>query len=56
LPFVQFISCLAKTNQTPVDFTEGKSALVSGFNAEYGGGGFALIFLTEYASIRFMRL
>jgi NADH-ubiquinone oxidoreductase chain 1 len=30
--------------------------LVSGFNVEYGAGGFALIFLAEYASILFMRL
>jgi NADH:ubiquinone oxidoreductase subunit H len=29
---------------------------VSGFNIEYGGGGFALIFLAEYASILLVRL
>jgi NADH:ubiquinone oxidoreductase subunit H len=29
---------------------------VSGFNVEYGGGGFSLIFMVEYARILFMRL
>nr|AQP29502.1 NADH dehydrogenase subunit 1 [Procornitermes araujoi] len=56
LSFVWFISCLAETNRTPFDFAEGETELVSGFNVEYGGGGFALIFLAEYASILFMSL
>jgi NADH-ubiquinone oxidoreductase chain 1 len=56
LSFVWFISCLAQCNRTPFDFAEGESELVSGFNIEYGGGGFSLIFLAEYASILFMRL
>nr|YP_009351026.1 NADH dehydrogenase subunit 1 [Aciculitermes aciculatus]AQP28375.1 NADH dehydrogenase subunit 1 [Aciculitermes aciculatus] len=56
LSFVWFISCLAETNRTPFDFAEGESELVSGFNVEYGSGGFALIFLAEYASILFMSL
>jgi NADH-ubiquinone oxidoreductase chain 1 len=29
---------------------------VSGFNVEYGAGGFALIFLAEYARILFIRI
>nr|QHD47981.1 NADH dehydrogenase subunit 1 [Claassenia magna]WHU31449.1 NADH dehydrogenase subunit 1 [Claassenia magna] len=49
-----FASCLAETNRTPFDFAEGESELVSGFNVEYSSGGFALIFLAEYASILFM--
>nr|URX53680.1 NADH dehydrogenase subunit 1 [Postelectrotermes sp. 1 AB-2022a]URX53745.1 NADH dehydrogenase subunit 1 [Postelectrotermes sp. 1 AB-2022a] len=56
LSLVWFISCLAETNRTPFDFAEGESELVSGFNVEYGAGGFALIFLAEYASILFMSL
>nr|YP_009863739.1 NADH dehydrogenase subunit 1 [Neilupotamon xinganense]QKE31070.1 NADH dehydrogenase subunit 1 [Neilupotamon xinganense] len=54
LAFIWFSSCLAETNRTPFDFSEGESELVSGFNTEYGGGGFALIFMAEYASILFM--
>nr|URX53214.1 NADH dehydrogenase subunit 1 [Cryptotermes rotundiceps] len=56
LSLIWFISCLAETNRTPFDFAEGESELVSGFNVEYGAGGFALIFLAEYASILFMSL
>nr|WMY24077.1 NADH dehydrogenase subunit 1 [Psammotermes voeltzkowi]WMY24116.1 NADH dehydrogenase subunit 1 [Psammotermes voeltzkowi] len=56
LSFVWFVSCLAETNRTPFDFAEGESELVSGFNVEYGAGGFALIFMAEYASILFMSL
>lgn len=52
---VWFVSCLAETNRTPFDFAEGESELVSGFNVEYRGGGFALIFLAEYRRILFMR-
>merc|ERR1719350_580311 len=49
------VSCLAETNRTPFDFSEGESELVSGFNVEYGSGGFALIFISEYARIYFLR-
>jgi NADH-ubiquinone oxidoreductase chain 1 len=53
---IWLISSLAETNRTPFDFAEGESELVSGFNVEYGAGGFALIFLAEYARILFMRM
>nr|YP_009564002.1 NADH dehydrogenase subunit 1 [Gebiacantha plantae]QAX91352.1 NADH dehydrogenase subunit 1 [Gebiacantha plantae] len=54
LAMIWFASCLAETNRTPFDFAEGESELVSGFNTEYSSGGFALIFMAEYASILFM--
>lgn len=50
------VSCLAETNRTPFDFSEGESELVSGFNVEYGSGGFAVIFIAEYARIYFLRI
>nr|YP_003331015.1 NADH dehydrogenase subunit 1 [Adelium sp. NCS-2009]ACM45075.1 NADH dehydrogenase subunit 1 [Adelium sp. NCS-2009] len=50
------ISSLAETNRTPFDFAEGESELVSGFNVEYSSGGFAMIFMAEYASILFMSM
>lgn len=56
LAIVWFRSCLAETNRTPFDFAEGESELVSGFNTEYGAGGFALIFMAEYARILFIRV
>jgi len=52
---VWVVTCLAETNRTPFDFAEGESELVSGFNTEYGAGGFALIFMAEYAIIMFLR-
>nr|YP_009136668.1 NADH dehydrogenase subunit 1 [Melibe leonina]AKE07273.1 NADH dehydrogenase subunit 1 [Melibe leonina] len=53
---VWFTSTVAETNRAPFDFAEGESELVSGFNVEFSGGLFAMIFLAEYASILFMSL
>lgn len=51
IALVWFVSCVAETNRAPFDFAEGESELVSGFNVEYRGGGFALIFMAEYGNI-----
>lgn len=48
-----FIRVLAELNRRPMDFVEGESELVSGFNIEYFRGGFALIFIGEYGMIIF---
>lgn len=49
------VSIIAETHRAPFDFAEGESELVSGFNVEYGGVGFALLFIAEYSNILFMR-
>lgn len=54
--FCWVLSCLAECNRSPFDFSEGESELVSGFNTEYGGGMFSLIFIGEYRSILFFRV
>jgi NADH-ubiquinone oxidoreductase chain 1 len=48
------ITFLAETNRTPFDFSEGESELVSGYNVEYGSGGFAVLFIAEYGNIMFI--
>nr|QXJ42121.1 NADH dehydrogenase subunit 1 [Iridoteuthis sp. GS-2021] len=52
--FMWFVSCVAETHRAPFDFAEGESELVSGFNVEYGGVGFAVLFMAEYSNILFM--
>nr|BCW86838.1 NADH dehydrogenase subunit 1 [Drepanosurus hatanakai]BCW86851.1 NADH dehydrogenase subunit 1 [Drepanosurus hatanakai] len=54
LSLAWLVTILAETNRTPFDLAEGESELVSGFNTEYSSVGFALIMLSEYASILLM--
>lgn len=54
--FLWFSRCLAEVNRRPFDFAEGESELVSGFNVEFMGGWFALIFLSEYLNIIILRI
>lgn len=52
--FMWILMCMAESNRTPFDLAEGESEIVSGFNIEYGGGLFALIFIIEYGMLMFL--
>lgn len=54
LILILYVVVLAETNRSPFDFAEGESELVSGFNVEYSGPGFVILFLSEYLSILFI--
>jgi len=56
LYLVWIFCCIAESNRTPFDFSEGERELVSGFNTEYRSGRFALIFIAEYLRILFLRI
>lgn len=54
--FIWTIRSLAELNRTPFDLSEAESELVSGFNTEFRGGKFALIFISEYLIIIFLSI
>jgi len=53
ISFGFFIRILAKINRRPIDLVKGESKLVFGFNVEYFGIEFALIFIAEYNNFLF---
>jgi NADH-quinone oxidoreductase subunit H len=52
LSFLVFFVCsMAETNRAPFDLGEAESELVAGYITEYGGMGFGLFMMAEYANL-----
>lgn len=51
LMVIYWVSGVAETNRAPFDVVEGESEIVAGHIIEYGGAGFAMFYLSEYANM-----
>nr|AEX37739.1 NADH dehydrogenase subunit 1 [Pseudogarypus banksi] len=51
LMFMGVMGLVSELNRSPIDLLEGESELVSGFNTEYLGFMFSLIFMSEYLMV-----
>lgn len=54
--FIFFLLLLIELNRAPFDFSEGESELVRGYNLEFSGIFFILIFVGEYGFLIFFSL
>jgi NADH-quinone oxidoreductase subunit H len=48
---IYYVCSMAEVNRTPFDIPEAESELVQGYNTEYSGMKFAMLYLAEYANL-----